>query len=243
MRVIIIDSGSVTGKLLQYVFTESGATAILATSIPTAFDEVVDRGANAVLVNAEFNEMRGVDLCRDLRAESYNGPLLIWGERRKDEILLAYEFGVDDHIAEPFDPVEAVARVEAVIRRCKRLDDHTLGLLRVGDAELSIGKLTFQSAGREAVPLTPIEMRILEYLMRNSRIVISPEALLRWAWGSDVESDSNRVHVYMMRLRRKIEQDRSRPEYIHTVRGVGYTFRPPDPLPIPTAHMALESHP
>lgn len=233
MRVIIVDSGTMTGKLLQFVFTESGSTAVLATSMPMAFDEVIDRGANAVIINSEFNEMRGCELCRDLRAESYNGPLLIWGERRKEEILLAYEFGVDDYIAEPFDPIEVVARVEAVIRRCKRLDDHTLGVLRAGDAEISIGKLTFQAAGRPPVPLTPIEMRILEYLMRNSRIVISPDALLRWAWGTDVESDSNRVHVYMMRLRRKIERDRFHPEYIHTVRGIGYTFRPPDASVVP----------
>lgn len=227
MRIVIIDNDSLSGKLLRFVFTERGDTAVIASGVDEAFDEVIDRGANAVLVNSQFKHGSGVEFCRDLRAESFNGPLLVWGERKLEDIMVAYNFGIDDYLAEPVDPIEAVARVDAVIRRCKRIDDQLLGMLRVGDAELSIGKLTFKAGDQPPVSLTPIEMRILECLMRNSRIVVGVDTVLRWAWGYDVETDSNRVHVYMMRLRRKIEKDRSLPQYIHTVRGVGYTFRPP----------------
>ncbi|MGA7672237.1 MAG: helix-turn-helix domain-containing protein, partial [Nitrolancea sp.] len=81
--------------------------------------------------------------------------------------------------------------------------------------------------GREVISLTPTEMRILECLMRNSNITISRETLIERTWGFDFFGDSNRVDVYIRRLRSKIESDQSRPEYLHTVRRVGYVFRPP----------------
>src|SRR5262249_48213867 len=109
-------------------------------------------------------------------------------------------------------------------------DYQALGtLLKVGDAELAIGALTFRVAGRQPAALTPTEMRLLECLMRNQGLAISREILIERTWGHDLVGESNRVDVYIRRLRKKVERDAAAPEYIHTVKGVGYTFRPPAP--------------
>ena len=99
-------------------------------------------------------------------------------------------------------------------------------LLRVDDAELSIAELSYSSALVERVVLTPTEMRILECLMRNARIVISRERLIERVWGYDLEGDTNRLDVYIRRVRRKIETNTAQPKYLQTIRGVGFVFRP-----------------
>jgi DNA-binding response OmpR family regulator len=98
-------------------------------------------------------------------------------------------------------------------------------MLRAGDAELSIGNLTYSSSTVSPTLLTPTEMRILECLMRNHRIIISRETLIERVWGYEFIGDTNRVDVYIRRVRRKIEPDPATPRYLHTVRGIGYVFR------------------
>jgi DNA-binding response OmpR family regulator len=99
--------------------------------------------------------------------------------------------------------------------------------LKAGDAELSVADLTFRIVGRAPVRLTPTEMRILECLMRNTGLAVNRETLIERVWGFEFFGESNRVDVYIRRLRHKIERDPTRPEFLHTVRGVGYNFRPP----------------
>ena len=98
-------------------------------------------------------------------------------------------------------------------------------VLRVEDAEFSIGELTYSSQVVSNVVMTPTEMQILECLMRNARIAISRETLVERVWGYDFVGETNRVDVYIHRLRHKIERDPAHPRYLHTVRGIGYTFR------------------
>jgi DNA-binding response OmpR family regulator len=142
--------------------------------------------------------------------------------------MRAFESGADDFIAKPYDPKELLARVDAAGRRWFNADRQTLGnVLRVGNAELAISDMKFIADGRQPVHLTPTEMRLLECMMRNSSITITRETLIDRAWPNDFIADTNRVDVYVGRLRRKIERHPAEPEYIHTVRGVGYVFRPP----------------
>ncbi len=227
MRIVVADSDSLAGKLLKFALVEAGEQAVVCSDPADAIDQATGHGADVVLVNLDFDHGRGVTLCKYLRARSYVGPLLVWGERRREDVLQAYEFGVDDFIIEPFDPREAIARMRAVVRRFERFDSRRIGLLRVGSAELSVGKLSFRIAGGPEIQISPIETRILEVLMRNREIVLSPEALRRNVWDDEVDVGANRIQVYVMRLRRKIEPDPNNPTLIHTIRGLGYVFRVP----------------
>lgn len=224
MRIVLVGEETTAGKLLQFVLTEADYTVVWARSTPAIAKEAVVNGADAALICSDLADFSNAELCRELRAQAYTGPVLVCGEGHKSLILQSYDYGADDYIVEPFDTGEVLARINAVMRRCQILDEEILGIVRAGDVELSIGQLTFKAPGSMPVRLTPIEMRLLECLMRNEGITVTSEKLLRWAWGYDATSDSNKVQVYMLRLRRKIEREGANCCHIDTVRGVGYVF-------------------
>jgi len=166
-----------------------------------------------------------------LRERQFTGPVLfVSGRRDTKDKLRAFEYGADDYVVEPFDPQELVARIDVIARRCQRSAVQTPDAkLRVGDAELQISELAFKAPGRSTVLLTPTEMRLLECLMRHVGTTMTRESLIERTWGYDFLGDSNRVEVYIARLRKKIERNPSEPEYLHTIRGLGYMFRAPQP--------------
>lgn len=229
MRIVVVDPDTMVGKLLRFVLGQAGyENVVLARNSAEAVPAVAGRETDAVLMEVDLPDGDGFQLCKSLRERRYHGPIIFVSQRRdtKDKVR-AFKSGADDYIVEPFDPAELVARVEAVTRRYKQADHQALGtVLRIGDAELSIAELTFRSSGRPHVLLTPTEMRILECLMRNSQVTISRETLIERTWGYEFVGESNRVDVYIRRLREKIEPEPGRPEYIHTIRGIGYVFRP-----------------
>jgi len=228
MRIVVIDPDQTAARLVGFILGEAGHTVVQATTAAAGLHAVFERETDAVLLEAELPDLDGWELCKELRGRRYTGPLIFVSEQGSTRAKVrAFEHGADDFIVEPYDPAELVARVGAVARRCQRADYQAMGtVLKVGDVELAIGELTVRVAGREPVLLTPTEMRLLECLMRNSQITISRETLIERTWGYDFVGESNRVDVYISRLRKKLERDPAAPEYLHTVRGVGYVFRP-----------------
>lgn len=231
MRIVVIDPDRMTGKLLHFVLTDAGHEVVLVKTAAEGLAEIIGRETDAVLLETDLPTPGpdGYDLCKEIRARRYNGPLIFVTQRHETrDKLRAFDFGADDYIIEPFDPLELVARVHSVARRFRHADYQALGtVLKAGEAELSIGELTFRIEGRSPAVLTPTEMRMLECLMRNSNITISRDTLIERTWGYDFIGDSNRVDVYIRRIRKKVEIDPAMPEYLHTVRGLGYVFRPP----------------
>ena len=229
MRVLVREHDSMTGRLLRFILSEAGHQVVLALSAAETVRAAIGFGTNAVVVETGLPAGDGYDLCKELRGQGYNGPLLCISQKGEiSDKLRAFECGADDFIVKPFDPREFIARLESAARRFRRADQQALGnIVRVGDAELSIGELTFRVNGRRPVQLTPTEMRLLECLMRNPSITISRNTLIDRVWNNGFVGDTNRVDVFIGRLRKKIERDISRPEYIQSVRGIGYVFRRP----------------
>ncbi len=233
MRIVVVNPDRIMAKLMRFVLTEAGHDAVLTRTADEAKREIIGSSTDAVLLEVDLPDEDGCDLCNTLREEHFSGPVLfVSGRRDTKDKLRAFEHGADDYVVEPFDPQELVARIEVVARRCRRsaveAPDATL---RVGEAELLISELAFKVAGRPTALLTPTEMRLLECLMRNVGTTVTREALIERTWGYDFLGDSNRVEVYVARLRKKIEQNPSEPQLLHTVRGLGYMFRlPPSEL-------------
>jgi two-component system, OmpR family, response regulator RegX3 len=226
-RIVIVDDDPVTAKVLRFVLEDEGYETVAVARGSLVFSEVVGRETHLVILDVNLPDIHGFDLCKELRARRYNGPIIfLTGRRDIADKLEGFRIGADDYMVKPFEPLELVARVGSVLRRFYRGDQQLQGtMLRAGDAELSIGNLTYSSSTVSPTLLTPTEMRILECLMRNHRIIISRETLIERVWGYEFIGDTNRVDVYIRRVRRKIEPDPATPRYLHTVRGIGYVFR------------------
>jgi DNA-binding response OmpR family regulator len=229
MRIVIVNHVGIMGRLMQFILTEAGHEAVLTRSANEGLRAIIGRDTDGVLLDIDLPDVSGHELCRELRSKDYSGPVIFVSERRDvQDKLRAFGDGADDYIVEPFDPQELVARLEVVARRRPQVDREPPGtILKAGDADLRISELTFESAGRPAVQLTPTEMRLLEYLMRNIGRTIGRERLIERTWGYAYQGDSNRIDVYIARLRKKIERNPRKPEYLITIRDVGYVFRLP----------------
>ncbi|HMM43841.1 MAG TPA: response regulator transcription factor [Thermomicrobiales bacterium] len=226
-RVVIIDGDSLTAKLMRFALEDASFEVAIASRGIDAFDLVLTRETSLLILDVNLPDTDGFALLSELHARRYSGPSVFVTARGSiADKLRGFALGADDYIVKPFEPLELVARVESVIRRFRRADLMAMGtIVRVGDSELSIGELSYRSDAVETTSLTPTEMRILEVLMRNPAIAISRERLIERIWGYDFVGETNRVDVYIRRIRRKIEPDPDRPRYLHTVRGIGYVFR------------------
>jgi two-component system, OmpR family, response regulator RegX3 len=228
---VVLDPDLLAAKMLRLVLSEAGYSVLLVNSPAMAIAHVGTHEVQAVLLETTLPGMSGYQLCKELRGRGYSGPL-VFVSQQTDIVakLRAFDSGADDYVVKPFDPQELIARVDSIRRRCSRADHQAMGnVLAVGDAELAVSDLTLTIRGRRPVVLTPTEMRLLECLMRNSGITISRDTLIDRAWPHDFIADTNRVDVYVARLRKKVERDPVNPDHIKTVRGVGYVFRPSAP--------------
>lgn len=227
-RIVVVDDDPMTAKIIRFVLEDEGFEPVIVNRGTQALIEIIGRETHLVILDVNLPDVSGFTLYKELRARRYAGPVIFLTGRGEIEAKLeGFKIGADDYIVKPFEPLELLARVQSVIRRFQRSDRQSLGtVIRVDDAELNISELTYFSASVQPVLLSPTEMRILECLMRNARIIISRETLIDRVWGFDFLGDSNRVDVYIRRVRRKIEHDPTRPGYLHTVRGIGYVFRP-----------------
>jgi DNA-binding response OmpR family regulator len=229
VRAIVTHPDPSLAKLLHFLLQEAGFETILLPDPETVLPAVVGQAPELVLLAVELLGQKGFTLCKLLRGHHYSAALIcLLPQPSAAATLQAFAVGADEVIAEPFDPAEFLARVQAVRRRCQPSDHQSLGtLLQVGEAELALNELSFRVPEREPALLTPTELRVLECLMRNHGIIISRDTLIERVWGHDYVGDSNRLEVYIRRVRQKIEPDPEQPEYIQTVRGIGYVFRPP----------------
>jgi two-component system response regulator RegX3 len=229
MRAVVVHPDPSMANLLHFLLQEAGFEASLLPDPDAVLPAVVRHGPEPLHRQEDQLGHQGFELCKDLRSHRYTGPMICLTQQHTTAVTRhAFAVGADEVLAEPFDPAELIARVQAVRRRCQPTDRQPLGtLLQVGEAELSLSELSFRGAGREPVLLTPTELRLLECLMRNQGIVMSRETLAERIWGHDDVGESNRIDVYIRRVRKKIERDPNQPEYIQTVRGIGYVFQEP----------------
>jgi DNA-binding response OmpR family regulator len=233
-RIVLADDDPIAAKVARFILEDEGYETVILNRGSGVVAEVTGRETDLVLLDVNLPDVDGFSLCKLLRGRRYFGPIIfLTGRSNIADKVEGFQLGADDYIVKPYEPLELLARVESAIRRFKRADAHSLGsVLRVEDAELSIGELTYTSKAVSPTLLTPTEMRILECLMRNSWIVISRDTLIERVWGYDFIGDTNRVDVYIRRVRRKIEKDPANPQYLHTVRGIGYVFRVSEALSV-----------
>lgn len=219
-RVLVVDDDEALAEMLHIVLRSEGFDARLCHAGDTAVDAFREYRPDLVLLDLMLPGRDGVDVCRDIRAESGVPIVMLTAKSDTTDVVDGLEAGADDYVAKPFKTQELLARIKTRLRR-RISDDTDEDTLRIGDLSIRVSEHTVRR-GEQEIALTPLEFDLLLALARKPRQAFAREVLLQEVWGYRHASDTRLVNVHVQRLRSKIERDPERPEIIVTVRGVGY---------------------
>jgi two-component system KDP operon response regulator KdpE len=179
---------------------------------------------DVVLLDLMLPDMDGLDLARDIRAQS-RVPIIVLSVRGEDDLKVrALDRGCDDYITKPFSADELLARVRVALRHAA--GQSTAPVVEIDDLRIDFERRQLTQSGRE-VHLTPTEYEVLKFLVQHAGKLVTHRMLLQEVWGPDHIEETQYLHVFMSQLRRKLEPQPARPRYILTEPGVGYRFRAP----------------
>jgi two-component system KDP operon response regulator KdpE len=225
IRVLIADDEPAMRRGICTSLAARGYLVDEARNGEEALLAVRDRPADLVLLDMNMPGMGGIEACRRIRS-GYPavGIVMVTVRDTEDDTVAALEAGADDYVTKPFRVRELLARIAALVRRSRA--DPPLGpeVLRAGKLELDIVHRVLHKAGEE-IRLSPIEFSLLRYLMENQDVPIDHSKLLRNIWGPEYGHELEYLRTYIRLLRRKVEDDPARPEYILTEPWLGYRFR------------------
>ena len=219
-RVLIVEDDDDIAQALQRSLRMEGYEVRAAADGRTALEHGRSFAPDLVILDLGLPELDGIEVARALRGEDDVPILILTARDALESRVEGLDAGADDYLVKPFERQELLARLRALLRR---RPPRGSAPLRVGD--LSLNADTHEVVRSErSVELTQREFELLEYLMRNERIVISRQRLLDEVWGYDPFSTTNTIEVFVSNLRRKLEAE-GEPRLLHTIRGAGYVLR------------------
>jgi DNA-binding response OmpR family regulator len=230
-RILLVDDERAIQTLLSYPLQKDGYDVVCASDGREALSRFDDGQYDLVVLDVMMPRLDGLEVCRRLRAKSTVPIIMLTARAEEVDKVVGLELGADDYITKPFSLREFRSRVKAALRRStwarrnQELGDDEP--LEVGELRMDFAKRTVKLGG-EDVQATYVEFEILKALACNPGRVFTREMLLTRIWGDSAFRDPRTIDVHIRHLREKIEQDAKDPEYLFTVRGVGYRFRDTD---------------
>ncbi|MBK6748785.1 MAG: response regulator transcription factor [Pyrinomonadaceae bacterium] len=178
-----------------------------------------------IILDVMLPKKNGYDVCRDLRQKGINTPILMLTAKGETiDKVLGLKLGADDYLTKPFEVIELLARVEALLRRSPhQTNGATAESFRFGNIAIDF-KRAEVTKHNERLDLSAMEFKLLQYLIENRGDVHSRDQLLDAVWGYDAMPTTRTVDVHVAWLRQKIEENPRHPHYIQTVHGMGYKF-------------------
>ena len=221
--MLVVDDDPALAEMLGIVLRTEGFDPSFVADGDRALAAFRTTKPDLVLLDLMLPGTDGIDVCRQIRAESGTPIVMLTARGDTVDVVLGLECGADDYIIKPFKPKELVARMRA---RLRRNDSATSESLHIGDVTIDVaGHVVSRDDG--PIALTPLEFDLLAALARKPGQVFTREQLLEQVWGYRHAADTRLVNVHVQRLRAKVERDPERPELVLTVRGVGYKAGPP----------------
>ena len=225
--IMLVDDEESIQKLLTYPLQREGYTVVQARDGEEALRRFEERDIDLVVLDVMLPRVDGLEVCRRLRTSSAVPIIMLTARDDEVDKVLGLELGADDYITKPFSIREFRSRIRAVLRRATLIAearDSEDGVIQTGELVIDPAKRSVTVAGRP-VQVTYVEFEILHTLAMHPGRVYTRQALLESVWGDSAYREPRTVDVHIRHLREKIEADPREPEFIFTVRGVGYRFR------------------
>ena len=220
-HILVIDDDANITKMLRRALIYEGYEVAVAHDGRAGLASALERLPDLVILDVLMPEVDGLEVCRRLRADGANVPILML--TAKDAVadrVRGLELGADDYLVKPFALEELLARVKALLRRRQPAETE---VLRYADLSLDTGTRLAQRGGRQ-IALTTTEYELLACFLRSPGRVLTRDTLLERVWGYDFEGESNVLEVYVRYLRAKLEEG-GESRLIQTIRGAGYALR------------------
>ncbi len=223
-KILIVEDEEALSDPLAFLLGREGFQTIVVDNGLDALPVFDREGADLVLLDVMLPGMSGMEVCRKLREVSSVPIIMLTAKDSELDKVLGLELGADDYVTKPYSARELIARIRAVLRRrSAETDSTTESVLQGGPVRMDIDRHVVTVNGEEiSMPLK--EFELLEILLRNVGRVMTRGQLIERVWGADYVGDTKTLDVHIKRLRSKIEPDSSAPQYVVTVRGLGYKF-------------------
>jgi DNA-binding response OmpR family regulator len=223
-RILLVDDEHSIQTLLSYPLRKDGYHVTGAHDGSEALERFDEARFDLVILDLMLPKLDGVEVCRQLRSRSQVPIIMLTAKGSETDKVAGLEVGADDYITKPFSMREFRSRVKAALRRSRMIGDAPEEeSIERGDLKIDFGRRVVALRGEE-VRLTYVEFEILGALARSPGRVLSRETLLEHVWGDSEYRDPRTVDVHIRHLREKLESEPKKPEFLFTVRGVGYRF-------------------
>ena len=223
-RILLVDDEQSIQTLLSYPLRKDGYHVTGAHDGSEALERFDEARFDLVILDLMLPKLDGVEVCRQLRSRSQVPIIMLTAKGSETDKVAGLEVGADDYITKPFSMREFRSRVKAALRRSRMVgtapEEESI---ERGDLKIDFGRRVVSLRGEE-VRLTYVEFEILGALARSPGRVLSRETLLEHVWGDSEYRDPRTVDVHIRHLREKLESEPKKPEFLFTVRGVGYRF-------------------
>lgn len=221
--IMIVENEAGIRELTHMYLKKKGYSVVTAENGRQALELLDESDPQLILLDIEMPEKNGFEVCKEIR-EKRNMPIIFLSVRRNTmDKVKCFELGGDDFLTKPFDFAELEARIQANLRRYQTQTSNEVNCLKYGDLEIDLDGYKCSLSG-ESIILTAKEMELLIHLAKRPHQVWSHEQLYDQIWSLEASGNLDTVKVHIRSLRRKLERNPAKPEWIKTARGFGYFF-------------------
>ena len=221
-RILVVEDEDSFSDALAFLLTKEGFEVEVASDGLKAMEIFNRSGADLILLDLMLPGLSGTEVCRQIRTKSAVPIIMLTAKESEVDKVVGLELGADDYVTKPYSSRELIARIRAVLRRNNEPSE-LLGTINEGPVRMDVERHVVL-VNNLPISLPLKEFELLEFLMRNAGRVLTRNQLIDRVWGSDYVGDTKTLDVHIKRLRSKIEKDPANPEFIQTVRGLGYKF-------------------